>query len=189
MWTDPLIKDNILSTLKVYSSYKVIMPHVIKSPSFLPSVSSILWGVSSILRATAGWCYSTEGQEATSPGNTSLPFQLFIFFIFFSPLPVIISHSVLSCTLPVTETAALEEQVAAGHRANLTRLLKPDGARKKKRETNEAAPKGRKSRSMNSKTLTVPSLERICSWYDHAVGAWRYAIFAFCILEQKQKED
>lgn len=132
MWTDPLIKDNILSTLKVYSSYKVIMPHVIKSPSFLPSVSSILWGVSSILRATAGWCYSTEGQEATSPGNTSLPFQLFIYLFFFSPLPVIISHSVLSCTLPVTETAALEEQVAAGHRANLTRLLKPDGARKKK---------------------------------------------------------
>lgn len=51
------------------------------------------------------------------------------------PLPVI-SHTVLMCTLPVTETAALEEQVAAGHRANLTWLLKPDGRRrgKKKRE-------------------------------------------------------
>lgn len=35
------------------------------------------------------------------------------------PLPVI-SQTALLCTLPVTETAALEEQVAAGHGANLT---------------------------------------------------------------------
>lgn len=35
------------------------------------------------------------------------------------PLPVI-SQTACSCTLPVTETAAFEEQVAAGHCANLT---------------------------------------------------------------------
>lgn len=53
-----------------------------------------------------------------SSGDTSLRFQLWG-FLQCPPLPVI-SHTVLSCTLPVTETAALEEQVAAGHRANLT---------------------------------------------------------------------
>lgn len=48
------------------------------------------------------------------------------------PLPDI-THQVFGRTLPVTETAALEEEVAAGHGADLTRLLQPDGCRDKGR--------------------------------------------------------
>lgn len=43
-----------------------------------------------------------------------------------------IHQSYLSHTLPVTEAAALEEQIAAGHRANLAGLLQPDGRVRKK---------------------------------------------------------
>lgn len=65
--------------------------------------------------------------KRTSAGSTShlkLRVSLHCF-----PFPVM-TRKVLVSTLPVSETAALEEQVAAGHRANLTRLLKPDGRRK-----------------------------------------------------------
>lgn len=147
-----------MSPPEVYSSYKVIMPHVIKSPSFSP-LCPLSCEVSVL--SSGQQQADVTAQKARRPrllGTRLSPSSCLFILLFFSPLPVIISHSVLSCTLPVTETAALEEQVAAGHRADLTRLLKPDGTRKKKRDTNEAAPKGRKSSSMNSETLTVPSL-------------------------------
>lgn len=56
----------------------------------------------------------TEGAETKS--STS------VFTVL--PLPSLLTQP---CTLPVTESAALEEQVAAGDRANLTWLLEPEG--------------------------------------------------------------
>lgn len=61
--------------------------------------------------------------------STFLPFQLRL--LPRPPLPVI-GQTAWPGTLPVAETAALEEQVAAGHGANLTRLLEPDEGETKK---------------------------------------------------------
>lgn len=159
-------------------------------PFIFPSVSSILWGVSSILRATAGWCYSTEGQEATSPGNTSLPFQLFIYsFIFFSPpchhqsqCPVV--YSTCNGNGCPWRTGCCWTPCGPGSTSQAW-------WDKKKNETQMKLhlKEGKAVVWTQKHWQLLVFLARIRSWYDHAVGAWRYAIFAFWVLEQKQKED
>lgn len=124
MWTGPLIKDN--KSVKQGDNASCHQSPSLSVPFIVPSVSSGEVSLISAGQKHAG----VNGQEATSSGNTSLHFQLGGV----GGAHPSLSSVVLLCTLPETEPAALEEQVAAGHRANLTGLFKPGGTSTKKTE-------------------------------------------------------
>lgn len=89
------------------------------------TASSVWWRVSSVLRVDVDRCSRTKGENDTSSGKTSVSLSLSLSPPpLSSPLPVR-SPTDHSCSIPVPETTALEEQVAAGHRSHLARLLHP----------------------------------------------------------------